>query len=95
MLLFIELLFFCRSNKFTIACLSMFLLIVYDICQQSYIMLIFQIIADDDLIALVSDELFQPLVVWKLEDVQVYLYLCPSCLGQPWIIKFSFVLSRG
>ncbi|KAL0451959.1 UNVERIFIED_CONTAM: 2-isopropylmalate synthase A [Sesamum latifolium] len=30
-----------------------------------------KIITDDDLIALVSDEVFQPLVVWKLEDVQV------------------------
>ncbi|KAL0366661.1 UNVERIFIED_CONTAM: 2-isopropylmalate synthase B [Sesamum radiatum] len=30
-----------------------------------------KIITDDDLIALVSDEVFQPQVVWKLEDVQV------------------------
>ncbi|KAK4404097.1 2-isopropylmalate synthase B [Sesamum angolense] len=30
-----------------------------------------KIITDDDLIALVSDEVFQPFVVWKLEDVQV------------------------
>ncbi|XP_051149729.1 2-isopropylmalate synthase A-like isoform X2 [Andrographis paniculata] len=30
-----------------------------------------KIITDDDLIALVADEVFQPLVVWKLEDVQV------------------------
>lgn len=36
-------------------------------------MLIFQIITDDDLIALVSDEVFQPVVVWKLEDVQACL----------------------
>ncbi|KAG8375940.1 hypothetical protein BUALT_Bualt09G0011200 [Buddleja alternifolia] len=28
-------------------------------------------VTDDDLIALVSDEVFQPQVVWKLEDVQV------------------------
>ncbi|XP_073140676.1 2-isopropylmalate synthase A-like [Henckelia pumila] len=28
-------------------------------------------ITDDDLIALVSDEVFQPLVIWKFEDVQV------------------------
>ncbi|GER27873.1 2-isopropylmalate synthase [Striga asiatica] len=28
-----------------------------------------KIITDDDLVALVSDEVFQPLVVWKLEDV--------------------------
>ncbi|KAL6582155.1 hypothetical protein OROMI_006169 [Orobanche minor] len=30
-----------------------------------------KIITDDDLIALVSDEVFQPLVIWKLEDAQV------------------------
>nr|UPT51121.1 isopropylmalate synthase 2 [Pogostemon cablin] len=30
-----------------------------------------KIITDDDLVALVSDEVFQPCVVWKLEDVQV------------------------
>lgn len=30
-----------------------------------------QNITDDDLIALVSDEVFQPQVVWKLGDVQV------------------------
>lgn len=28
-------------------------------------------ITDDDLVALVSDEVFQPQIVWKLEDVQV------------------------
>lgn len=30
-----------------------------------------KIITDDDLIALVSDEVFQPQVIWKFEDVQV------------------------
>ncbi|KAL8048739.1 hypothetical protein ABFX02_07G086500 [Erythranthe guttata] len=30
-----------------------------------------KIITDDDLIALVSDEVFQPVVIWKVEDVQV------------------------
>ena len=30
-----------------------------------------QNIADDDLIALVSDVVFQPQVVWKLGDIQV------------------------
>ncbi|XP_075523688.1 LOW QUALITY PROTEIN: 2-isopropylmalate synthase A-like [Primulina tabacum] len=30
-----------------------------------------KLITDDDLIALVSDEVFQPLVIWKFEDVQV------------------------
>ncbi|KAL8479613.1 hypothetical protein ACS0TY_026491 [Phlomoides rotata] len=30
-----------------------------------------KLITDDDLVALVSDEVFQPQVVWKLEDVQV------------------------
>ncbi|KAM0021352.1 putative 2-isopropylmalate synthase [Helianthus debilis subsp. tardiflorus] len=30
-----------------------------------------KIITDDDLIALVSDEVFQPTVIWKFGDVQV------------------------
>ncbi|KAK6122855.1 hypothetical protein DH2020_043381 [Rehmannia glutinosa] len=35
-------------------------------------------ITDDDLIALVSDEVFQSQVVWKLGDVQACI--CPTCL---------------
>lgn len=35
--------------------------------------LVSQTITDDDLIALVSDEVFQPQVVWKLGDVQVHV----------------------
>ncbi|KAF5782275.1 putative 2-isopropylmalate synthase [Helianthus annuus] len=30
-----------------------------------------KVITDDDLIALVSDEVFQPTVIWKFGDVQV------------------------
>lgn len=37
---------------------------------HAYILLMFQNITDDDLVALVSDEVFQPQIVWKLEDVQ-------------------------
>lgn len=33
--------------------------------------LFFQKVTDDDLIALVSDEVFQPQVFWRLGDVQV------------------------
>lgn len=31
----------------------------------------FQNVTDDDLIALVADEVFQPQVIWKLGDAQV------------------------
>lgn len=63
-------------------------MIVYDICRQIYTLSIFQIIADDDLIALVSDELFQPQVVWKLEDVQVSISVPYSCLGSSLVCSY-------
>lgn len=42
------------------------------ICLNSLLMM--QNITDDDLIALVSDEVFQPQEVWKLGDVQACLH---------------------
>lgn len=50
--------------------------------------LLFQKITDDDLIALMSDEVLQPNVYWKLGDVQVdeILPLCCLCLS------FLFIL---
>lgn len=41
--------------------------------------LLFQKITDDDLIALTSDEVFQPQFVWQLQNVQVDVnvdYIC-------------------
>lgn len=45
-----------------------------------YLLLLIQKITDDDLIALMSDEVFQPQFVWQLENVQVnvnvdYIYI--------------------
>ena len=40
-------------------------------CLYLFYLLVLQRVTDADLIALVSDEVFQPEVVWKLHDLQV------------------------
>lgn len=51
--------------------------------------LLFQKITDDDLVALMSDEVFQPQFVWQLQNVQVDInvdYIC-TVLTLIWIKK--------
>ena len=40
---------------------------------SSFSFLVFKVMTDDDLIALVLDEVLQPQVVWKVGDVQVWI----------------------